>query len=448
MSGKETFKIVLISIIFSFALLVFLPQIPLNINSDLWVLNSNVGGLQIKVPGSADGKVLDLNEFKKGSGIGESQKVSFELTNKDVQNKQEVISNIVSVTKKRLNLAGISDFQVNLEGEDAFSVIVPQYEDSNRIIRIVSGNGRLVLRKVKNREDWNEDQFQNFYLEADRWEDIDITESDVQSFIRVFDSTTGSYKLQIAFTNEGREKFYKNAGENIGFPLAIYISDFNYPFIMPMIGENILDNTNMDPAITTPYTQEVIDDYNLQLKNPLPADLSVLETTTFAPKMGSDFISKYFYSFISGVFLIFAFFMIKFGAKSFVFSFSLILSILVYLATSKILSIPIGTPLISSLVLITGIMSAIGNYVYTRLKFGLIEEKPFEVLYYQIFKKEKEVFSYPSIFVLFLSFIVMLAISGILKSFASAFLVGMLVVVLFYYFLLPTLLWAFRGKQK
>jgi preprotein translocase subunit SecD len=217
---------------------------------------------------------------------------------------------------------------------------------------------------------------------------------------------------------------------------------------MPMIGENILENTSTDPAVTTPYAQQVIDDYNLQLKNPLSSDLTSLETGVVEAKMGSDFITKYFYSFISGLFLISAFFMIKFGAKSIVFSFSLFLSVLVYLAVSKILSIPIGTPLISSLVLITGIISAIGNYIFSRFKTGLKEGKPFEVLYLQILKKDKEIISYPSIFVLFLSFLIMLATSGIAKSFASAFLIGMLVVVLFYYFLLPTLMWAFRGKQK
>ncbi len=448
MSGKETFKIFLISVIFSLALLVFLPQIPLNINSDLWILNSNVGGLQIKVPGSADGKVLDLNEFKKGSGIGESKKVTFQLSDKELQNKQEVLSSIALVTKKRLNLAGISDFQVNIEGEDALSVVIPQYEDSDRVVRLVSGNGKLVFRKVKNRDDWNPDQFQNFYLEADRWEDIDIKESDVLGFFRVLDQTTGGYRMQIAFTDEGRAKFYKFAAENIGLPLAVYVSDFNYPFLMPMIGENILENTSTDPAVTTPYAQQVIDDYNLQLKNPLSSDLTSLETGVVEAKMGSDFITKYFYSFISGLFLISAFFMIKFGAKSIVFSFSLFLSVLVYLAVSKILSIPIGTPLISSLVLITGIISAIGNYIFSRFKTGLKEGKPFEVLYLQILKKDKEIISYPSIFVLFLSFLIMLATSGIAKSFAFAFLIGMLVVVLFYYFLLPTLMWAFRGKQK
>ena len=72
---------------------------------------------------------------------------------------------------------------------------------------------------------------------------------------------TGVYKMQIVLPRR-KTKFYDLAGKNIGLPIAVYVSNFDYPFIMPMIGENIIDNTDMDPAVTNTYPQYIIDDYN------------------------------------------------------------------------------------------------------------------------------------------------------------------------------------------
>ena len=131
--SKQTFKLVLIALIFSISVLIVLPEIPVVVDSDYLILNSSIGGMQIKIPWSKDGKMLDLKEFKKGSGIGESKKLSFELKNKDLENKPEVISRLLSVTQKRLNLSRISDYKVSQESEDKISITIPTFEDSDRI---------------------------------------------------------------------------------------------------------------------------------------------------------------------------------------------------------------------------------------------------------------------------------------------------------------------------
>ena len=50
MSSKETFKIVLISIIFTISALIALPEIPFVVNSGLWVIDSSIGGYKLKIP--------------------------------------------------------------------------------------------------------------------------------------------------------------------------------------------------------------------------------------------------------------------------------------------------------------------------------------------------------------------------------------------------------------
>lgn len=447
MSGKQTFKLVLIALIFSLSVLVVLPEIPLVVDSDYLVLNSSIGGMQIKIPWSKEGKILDLKEFKKGSGIGESKKLTFELKNKELENKQEVISRLLSITQKRLNLSRISDFKVNQEGEDKLSIVIPPFEDGDRINSIVTGNGKIIFRTVKNPEDWSQEQFQNFYLESNRWEDTDINENHVQGFVNVMDQT-GVYKMQIVFTEEGRQKFYNLAGDNIGLPIAVYVSNFDYPFLMPLIGENILDNTNLDPAVNNTYPQYVIDDYNMQLDNPLPVDILTSETSQVAPVMGSDFIEKYATAFLISVLFISVYFLLKFNMRGLVFSYSLFLSVLIYLAVAKLFSIPVGTQMFLSLILVMGIMTYIGNLIHTKIKKDVISGVPLEITFNRVLVKDKNAISYPVILVLSLSLILYFISSGFARTFYFSTFAGILVVIVFYSFLFPTLLWAFKGRVK
>lgn len=447
MSGKQTFKLVLIALLFSISVLVVLPEIPIVVDSDYLLINSSIGGMQIKIPWSKEGRILDLREFKKGSGIGESKKLIFELKNKDLENKPEVISRLLSTTQKRLSLSKISDFKVNQEGDDKISVTIPPFEDSDRVNSIVIGSGKIIFRTVKNPEEWSSEQFQSFYLESDRWQDTDINENDVQGFINVMDQT-GVYKLQIVFTDAGRQKFYDLAGKNIGLPIAVYVSNFDYPFLMPMIGENILDNTDFNPAVTNPYPQYIVDDYNLQLKNPLPEDISAVETVQVPPVLGSDFIEKYTKAFFISILLISVYFLLRFNVRGLVFSYSLLLSVLIYLAISKLFSIPIGTQMFLSLFLVMGIMTYIGNSVYTRVKKDVISGIPFEISLNQILVKDKNAISYPSMLLLSVSLILYFISSGFSRTFYFSTFVGMLVVVIFYSFLFPTLLWAFKSSRR
>jgi len=447
MSGKQTFKLVLIALIFSVSVLIVLPEIPVVVDSDYLILNSSIGGMQIKIPWSKDGKMLDLKEFKKGSGIGESKKLSFELKNKDLENKPEVISRLLSVTQKRLNLSRISDYKVSQESEDKISITIPTFEDSDRINSIVIGSGKIIFRTVKNPQDWSKDKFQNFYLESDRWQDTDINENDVQGFVNVMDQT-GVYKMQIVFTDIGRQKFYDLAGKNIGLPIAVYVSNFDYPFLMPMIGENILDNKNLDPAVNNTYPQYIIDDYNLQIKNPLPEGISAVETTQVPPVMGSNFIEKYAKAFFISILLISAYFLLKFNVRGLVFSYSLLLSVLIYLAISKLFSIPVGTQMFLSLILVMGIMTYIGDAIHTKINKDLISGVPFEISFNQVLVKDKSAISYPSILILSVSLILYFISSGFSRTFYFSTFAGMLVVVLFYSFLFPTLLWAFKGGER
>ena len=101
-----------------------------------------------------------------------------------------------------------------------------------------------------------------------------------------------------------------------------------------------------------------------------------------------------------------------------------------------------------SLILVMGIMTYIGNLIHTKIKKDVISGVPLEITFNKVLVKDKNAISYPVILVLSLSLILYFISSGFARTFYFSTFSGILVVIVFYSFLFPTLLWAFKGGEK
>jgi len=445
MSKGETFKLILIGIIFSFSLLVALPLIPIDVDSKIFSTHSQLGGYEIKIPSKSGEKVLDLSDYKKGLGVGESQKVLFKVEESDIS--QEKIDAVLEVIQNRLKISGMSGIQIGVQEKGEFFVVIPEFQSPERVSGLVIGSGNVDFKKVKTPSDWSNDKISDFYLDPEKWESTGVGLSDMQGF-RYYVSPNGATGLQMVFTPEGRKKFYAVASENIGLPIAIYVNDSQYPILMPVISEDILTNTNSDPAITGTFSEQAVSDINLQIENPLSVKVSYLETSVMEPTLGYDFLSSYLYAISIGLVLISVVFVLRFNALGLLETLSLVVSLLLLLALSKIVPLTISTEFFVGIILITGIMTIIGYVIFRDLKQGVRSGKPFDYVYYEIFGKEKDMFSIPSMFIFLLSISLMVLTSGTLKSLMSFISVGSLVLIVYYSFILPTLMGAFGGHKK
>lgn len=447
MFKNQDIRITIISLIFSLAFLIALPAVPIYVNSKLMKTDSTLGGYEIKLPSKKGEKVIDLKEFKKGSGVGESQELIFKLGGNASENNTNTLNEISKVFDSRLSTLGLSDFKIGINETQNIFVVIPEHEDSDRIGKVLSGSGKVMFRNVKTPEEWSRETFANFYLEKDRWQDTDITESDLIGFSYSV-SPEGSPLLQIQFTTEGRKKFYENAGKNIGLPIAVYINEEDYPFLMPIISDNILENTNIDPAVNGTFSPQDVQDLNHMMDAPLPAQIEYTEKVILEPLLGRDFLSTYMISFLVGAFLICLYFFFKFQLYSFIFTGSLFISLVVFFALAKILSVPITPEFIAGLILLTVIVSNAGFHILSEIKDGFSQGKPFDISFYHIFGKEKDKISTPVIIIMLLTLVLSFFSSGTAKSLMTVAFVGTLSATLFYSFIFPSLLEAFGNNKK
>jgi preprotein translocase subunit SecD len=443
-----TFKLIITSVVFSITALIALPKIPIFVDSSILKLDSQFGGYEIKIPQGEEEKIIDLNEYKKSSDTGESQKITFNLSDENLADKASALNSVAEITDKRLKAAGINDYSIEIEDGNVFSIIVPSYEPTERISTLVPGNGKVRFKKVKDPEQWSQEELINFYTDVERWQDLEITESDMRGFVYSIAPTTGSAVLQISFTPEGRQKFYSVAGENIGLPIGIFVNDYDFPLIMPVISENILADTTGDPAVTGNFSQDLVNDLNTQIRNPLPYNLSVAETYVLQPLLGSDFFYSYAASFGIGLILLFIFFIYKFQLFGLIFDVTVLMSLTLFLSFVKLFSIPISPAFVAGIVLITGITSYVGYSIFSEMKKELGEGKPFDFVYQKVFFKEKGEYFVLSIFLFIFSLVSSFIVKGGTGALFNVLSTGMVSVIYFYSFAFPALVQAFGGYKK
>ncbi len=443
----DTFKLILIGVLLSLSLLIVLPFIPIVVDSSIFSTNSQIGGYEIKIASKGGEKTLDLKDFKKGSGAGESKKIVFKLESDAVNNKDQALSNAVGIIEKRLRGAGIAAFQTGVQEDGNFFVILPEFESYERVSNLVVGSGSVDFKKVKNPSDWSQEYFTNFYLESDRWDNTELSESDMYGF-RYFVSPDGKSGTQIAFTPEGRKKFYDLATNNIGLPISIYVNESEYPILMPVISPDILSNTNMDPSVTGGFSEQAINDINLQINNPISSKISSVEVLTNQPSLGYDFLVGYLKALIVGLFFISIIFVLRFKSRGLILTVSIAMSFLLFLALAKLIPIYVNPDFILGFIILTGMLSILGYISFDNLLLKVKSGKPLDYALYEVFGKEKERMATPSIFFLLLFTTLTFFTSSGIKDLMTSLSVGSLVLIVFYSFILPTLLSVFGGIKK
>ena len=126
MFKKEYFRICLISLLFTFSLLIVIPQIPVYVNSNYYKIDSYLGGYKLMF---SNGKSLDLKQFKTGLDVGGGTKLIFQAGISDPNDKEKTIQSPLSIFKTRMDQSGYYDYEVGVENLDKNELYVslPNY---------------------------------------------------------------------------------------------------------------------------------------------------------------------------------------------------------------------------------------------------------------------------------------------------------------------------------
>ena len=444
MDKKEYFKFFLFSLVFSLSFLISLPRIPFVVKNFWFNTISYIGGYEFKYKEQGVDKTVSISNFKPGLDIGGGVRTVFQMENSD----SVLRDRIVSIVTKRLQSAGISDFRVVLSQSDnkVFSIEVPKQVDTERLVGLVSGNGSLRFKKLKSSEVWDQTKAAQYIADQSYWEDSGITEKDVSDISSPVGYSTGT--IQMTFNEEGKTKFKNLAKENIGKPIAFYINNLPYPFSMSLVSEAVALDAGSTISFSGGFKKQDADDFILERKLPFSENILYLSKEDIKPLVDSGMLLKYGIALGIGLVISLGFLVVRFGARSLMHILSLIYSLTFLAALLKIFSVEINISSIISFLTVSFLMYYMGYSILREIKLGKISGKPFDLVVFSIFDKERYIISTPMILIFGLMIILYPLTIGQAKQFPLVLILGSLVSLYFYTFVIRSLIEVFGGYKE
>jgi len=174
-----------------------------------------------------------------------------------VTDKSGAMAGLRDVIERRVNMFGISEPVVQIQGQDRLLVELPGVTDVQQAIKMIGETPYLefdeqrpqaetdqILAKIKEvqdaqekKEDISKIKDWQLALENPYFKPTDLTGKYLTKAIVSFDQTTFKPEIQLQFNDEGAKIFEDITGRNIGKPLAIFLD-----------GASIID-TNGDAKI-------------------------------------------------------------------------------------------------------------------------------------------------------------------------------------------------------
>jgi len=429
-------RVALISLIATLAILVALPQVGVKSDSEIFRIDSAIGGYSFVLPG---GKTLDLRTFKEGldlkGGIrvvlqADMSKIASAERNNALESAKEVIS-------RRVNLLGVTEpYVATSKVGDNFRVIVeiPGVEDVTQAINLIGQTAQLKFRVLKPEIVWDATKSSTFALNPAAWQDTDLTGADMLGADVVLNQQTtslknqGSPEIRLRFSNEGRKKFEAIAKQNINKPVALFLDEGGAPISMPVVDPGLANGLDSDPVITGSFTLESAKNLSIQIRaGALPVPVSVLQQETIGATLGTDSVNKSFFAALVGISLVIVFLIFRYGKLGVLAGVSLIIYTAIVLAIFKLVPVVLTLPGIAGLVLSIGMATDANILIFERFKEELLWGKPRDLAIHLGFDRAWNSIKDSNVSSLITSFILFQFGTGPVRGFALTLAIGIVV---------------------
>jgi preprotein translocase subunit SecD len=230
--------------------------------------------------------------------------------------------------------------------------------------------------------EWTEEKFVEYYQKPEVWVDSGITGADLRGAEVVFPQGASlqsktSPQIELRFTTDGRKKFSDLAKENVGRPVALFLSESKYPISTPVISQDLVNGLTGDPVITGNFDMNSARALSLQIRaGALPVPISVLEQKTVGATLGNESVQKSLKAGIIGLGAVMVFMVILYGSLGFIADFGLLLFTALVLSIFKLIPVTLTLPGIAGFILTIGMAVDANILAFERIREEVRWGKP------------------------------------------------------------------------
>ncbi|HTJ58067.1 MAG TPA: protein translocase subunit SecD [Devosiaceae bacterium] len=332
----------------------------------LQALQNNVGGSVIGVGG-----VKELNFTDTPDG-----KIQITLTDDGLnQRMSSLVTQSMEVIRKRIDQIGTTEPQIAREGNDRVLVQVPGFQDSARLKEIISKTARLTFHLVY--PGMTADQAKQQGLPPGTeivpsqeggdellYEDVALGGESLVDAQPGFDSQTSRSVVNFRLDTRGAVTFGDITSKNVGKRFAIVLD--NQVITAPVIQTPI---TGGSGQISGNFTPQSANDLAVLLRaGALPVTLDVAEERSVGPSLGADSIRAGVTAGIVAAILVVSFMIAAYGLFGLFADISLVLNVVLILASLSLLGATLTLPGIAGIVLTIGMAVDANVLIYERIR--------------------------------------------------------------------------------
>ncbi|MDD4990279.1 MAG: protein translocase subunit SecD [Candidatus Pacebacteria bacterium] len=304
---------------------------------------------------------LPVINFKLGLDLQGGSHLVYEADLKDVaiKDKKEAMQGLRDVIERRINMFGVSEPQVAVQGVNGnyrLVVDLSGIKDVQEAIKMIGKTPYLEFRQ----EGANFDpQSENPTFEPTALNGRFLKKADLS-----FNQQTMEPEVLLEFNDQGAELFKQITAQNVGKRLAIYID--NVLMSAPTVREEIAGGKAQITGKFTPQeARELVRSFNA---GALPVPITLISQTTVGPTLGMESMQKSLKAGLFG-FLVVCLFMIAFYRFSgFLSSIALIIYALILLVLFKIIPVTLTLAGIGGAILSVGMAVDANVLIFERQK--------------------------------------------------------------------------------
>jgi len=395
-----------------------------------------------------------------------------------VEDKSGAMAGLRDVIERRINLFGVSEPVVQIQGQDRLLVELPGVKDVKQAIEMIGQTPYLefdearteaetqkILDKIKEVqvaqeknediqkiEDW-ELALQNPYIKPTELNGKYLSKATV-----LFDQITFKPQIQLQFNSEGAKLFEDITARNIGKPLAILLDGAS---IIDTTGDNIIDQNDLyapiiqdkisgGTAVITGDTSAAVANNIARRLNSgaLPVKIgSPISQETVGPLLGSESLQKSLWAGIYGLVAVMLFMIIFYRLPGLIASVALLIYVAVTLSIFKLIPITLTLAGIGGFVLSIGMAVDANILIFARMKEEIKRGKGLSLAIKEGFSRAWPSIRDSNINSLIVCAILFIFSTSFIKGFALTLSLGIIVSLFSAIFITRILLMVFVGPR-
>ncbi len=326
-----------------------------------------------------------------------------------VTDKSGAMQGLRDVIERRINLFGVSEPVVEIQGQDRLSVELPGVKDVAQAISMIgqtpylefdeqrdAADTQQIIDKIKEvqavqqaKGDITKVKDFTMAFENPYYKPTDLTGKYLTSSTVVFDQTTYKPQIQLQFNSDGAKLFEDITARNIKKPLAIFLDGYS---IIDTNGDGKIDNQDLYAPIVqakiTGGTAVITGDMSAQTANSISTRLnsgalpvkigSPISQETVGPTLGSVSLQKSLWAGIYGLLAVVIFMMVFYRFPGLLASIALMVYVAITFAIFKLIPVALTLAGIGGFIFSIGMAVDANILIFARMKEEIKSGKSLE----------------------------------------------------------------------